>query len=74
MLITYVVKTSNLVTIAADTQEGWAETFNVLKSEGVEINAKKFSDYMGETISSDRILYYHFAPEECPISGPLWMF
>ncbi len=74
MKTTYVVKTNNLVTIASDTSEGWAETFDFLKSAGVEITVKKFSDYCGETISSDMIFYYDGHPEECPVTGPSWMF
>jgi len=74
MKVTCVVKTDNLITIASDTFEGWKETFEFLKSEGVEVETKKFSDYTGETIASDMIYYYHNHPEECPVVGPSWMF
>jgi hypothetical protein len=74
MNVTYAVKTKNLVTIASDTFDGWKETFAFLKAEGVEVNAKKFSDYTGETITSDMIYYYDGHPEECPVTGPSWMF
>jgi len=74
MNVTYVVKTNNLVTIASDTHEGWKETFAFLKSEGVKVDAKRFSDYTGETITSDMIYYYDGYPEECPVVGASWMF
>jgi hypothetical protein len=74
MNVTYVVKTNNLITVASDTSEGWKETFEFLKSEGVEVNAKKFSDYTGDTITSDMLYYYDGHPEECPVVGPSWMF
>lgn len=74
MATTYAIKTDGLVTIASDTSEGWKETFEFLKSEGIEIDYKKFSDYTGETISSDMIFYYHSSPQERPVVGPSWMF
>lgn len=74
MTITYAVKTGNLITIASDTFEGWKETFEFLKSEGVDVIAKKFSDYTGKTITSDMIYYYNSYPDECPVNGPSWMF
>ena len=74
MLFTYVVKTDNLITIAKDTREGWSETFEFLKSQEVDVQGKYFSDYTGETITSDMIYYYHHNPEECPVVGPSWMF
>ena len=74
MHVTYAVKTKNLVTIASDTHEGWKETFEFLKAEGIEVNAKKFSDYTGEAITSDMIFYYDNNPCECPVVGPSWMF
>lgn len=74
MNITHAIKTNNLVTIASDTFEGWKETFDFLKAEGVKVDAKKFSDYTGETITSDMIFYYHHNPDACPVVGPAWMF
>jgi hypothetical protein len=68
----YIIKTSNLKTIAFDTLENWKETFAFLTAEGIEFTYRNFSDYSGPSISSDMIYYYHFAPSECSVKAPVW--
>lgn len=67
MRIHLLIKTESLVCLACDTAEGWKETFEVFKSEGIKIDSKSFSDFPGNTaIPSDQLLFYHNHPSECP--------
>lgn len=74
MDIIYIVKTENIITIASDTFAGWRETFEFLKEQGIAIKTKNYSDYMGPVVPSDSIFFYHNNPEECPVTGPSYMF
>lgn len=70
MFNTQIIKVNNngteMIAVAKDTFEGWKETFEFLKSEGIAIEAKSFSDYSGPTITSDQIFGYSFDPSDCP--------
>lgn len=72
MTKTYVVITSNLRTIARDTFSEWKETFDMFRSEGIDIKVRPISDYDGPVVESDKLLYYHSNSAECPVSAPAW--
>lgn len=70
---TLAVKIGNLTTIAAGSFEDWKETFEVFKYENVEIKTAPFSDYSGQTVPVDSLLYYSEFPRECPVSAPKYL-
>ena len=74
MLQTYAVKVGNKVTIASGTFDDWKETFEVFKQEGISIETKRFSDYVGETMPCDQLLYFAVGGEDFPVDGPKWLF
>lgn len=69
---TYLIRTENLRTIARDTPENWKETVDFLRDQGIDFDFRRFSDYEGDTITSDMIYYYHHNPDECPVVAPMW--
>jgi len=60
------VKVGDLICFVGDTQENWIETFAFFKELGIKIQARRFSDYGGKSITSDMIHYYANHPHECP--------
>ncbi len=71
---TYAIKTGGLTTIARGTFDDWKETLELLAAEGIDIELRAFSDYSGDAIGSDEILYYHHDSNTCPVSCPVWLF
>jgi hypothetical protein len=60
---------NSLLTVAKDTHEGWRETFAFLKEQGITIEDRKISDWMGGAVQSEELLHYLHGPEECPVKA-----
>ena len=70
-----IVRVGELICFVGDTRSNWIETYGILDEAGVEYKSKHFSDYNGPHITSDMILYYSDAIEECPsVINARWMF